>query len=98
MDSKLPELEHDVINPMQITNAEVATAMRARDFEKAAALILADPEAAEKVKHIFGLPKGAGISPKFLCLRLEKLYHTQALDAASLRRTFQVDAGNFVKL
>jgi len=98
MDTKLPELEREVINPMQIANADVATAMRARDFEKAAALILADSEAEEKVRGIFSLPKGAGISPKFLCLRLEKLYHTQALDAASLRRTFQVEAGNFVKL
>jgi len=97
-DTKLPALEREVINPMQIANAEVAAAMSARDFEKAAQLILADSEASEKVKAIFGLPKGMGISPKFLSVRLEKLYHTQALDATSLRRTFKVDADYFVKL
>ena len=98
MDAKLPELEREVINPMQIANAEVATAMRSRNFENAAELILSDSGAEEKVKGIFGLPKGTGISPKFLSMRLEKLYRTQAVDVASLRRTFQVEAGNFVKL
>jgi hypothetical protein len=97
-DAKLPDLEREVINPAQIAKPEVATAMRERDFAKASALILMDEGAAFKIREIFKLPSGIPISPKFLSSRMERIYKTGALDVASLRRTFVVDANSFVRL
>lgn len=95
---KLPIFEREVVNPAQIANPEVATAMRERDFEKASKLILIDSELEGKVKGIFGLPMEYGVSSTFLSTRLEKIYKTVAMDAESLKRTFMVSAIKFVRL
>jgi HEAT repeat protein len=97
-DEKLPLLEREIINPAQISNREIATAMRERDFEKASKLILADSELERKVKEIFRLPEDLGISPKFLSVRLEKIFKTEVKSIESLKRNFIVSAESFVKL
>jgi hypothetical protein len=70
----------------------------ARDFEKAAALILADPARAAEVRRIFNLPANLGIGPAFLAIRMQKLYATQAISTDALSKAFLVDSDNFVWL
>jgi HEAT repeat protein len=97
-DKKLPALEREVINPVQIENPDIAAAMRKRDYEQAAKLILSDPEQEGKIKEIFSLPKEWGVSPIFLSTRLEKIYSAKALDSESLGKTFVMKANRFVRL
>jgi len=97
IDEKLPELEQQVLNPAQILNPEIAAAMRERDFDRAASLILSDIELDKKVKEILGLPD-VKLAPKFLSEKIGRIYGTGSADMDSLKRKFLVVADNFVKL
>jgi len=97
IDERLPELEREVLNPAQIANPEIAAAMRERDFEKAASLILSDSGLEGKIKRILRLPD-VKISPKLLEEKIAKTYDTEAMDIRSLEKTFNVDWDDFVKL
>lgn len=97
MDERLPELEREVLNPAQIANPEIATAMRKRDFNGASAMILSDPELDKKVKSILKLPD-VSLSPKFLSEKISKIYGEGSTDIDSLKRTYPVGANKFVKL
>jgi len=98
VDKRLPILEREVVNPAQIADESIGKAMRSRDFALASALILADASRADKVKSIFGIPKGIGISPSFLEKKLGAIYKTQAVGAGASDLEFIVDGSRFVRL
>ncbi len=94
---KLPSLERTVVNPAQIQNGEIASAMRKRDFGTAAALILADPVWSGKVRSLFNAPPGFNIED-FLSRKLADIYRSGENPIEALMKTFLLDKSDFVRL
>lgn len=96
-DDKLQALETQVVNPAQIESADVAAAMRSKNFETASELIIANSAWAATTAEVLGL-KGMLLGPKFLTSRLEKIYAATAQESEVLRRSFVVGSEQFVRL